>query len=170
MGWDGIGKDTSEGREFLGSPWHPPETSTCLQLTRFLLLPCSAAGDCLQLPLQRLQATLQLLLSGWGEKRVGNRIGPPCLESFLRPRITSSTGAEPHCERLEMRMGMSQGPVPSLDGMGEEFGAENGDREELLHKFLSKWLQGKVLGLKTEKGMSHSQTPLTNAFRERAWG
>lgn len=69
-----------------------------------------------------------------------------------------------------MRMGMSQGPVPSLDGLGEEFGAENGDREELLHKFLCKWLQGKVLGLKTEKGMSHGQTPLTNAFRERVWG
>lgn len=67
-------------------------------------------------------------------------------------------------------MGKSHGQNPSLTGLGEEFGAENGNGEELLLKLFCKWPEGKGSGLKTEMGMSYGQNPSKNGLGEMVWG
>jgi len=69
---------------------------------------------------------------------------------------------------------MSHSKIPSLDGAGADFGAENGERDEPSLKLLRKWPQGEGLGVnlitrgwKRRWGRAAAQNLSANSPRER---
>lgn len=91
-------------------------------------------------------------------------MGPP-LPGILPPAPNPSSG-----RGWKQGRGRATAKTPPLTGLGEEFGAENGNGEELLFQLFCKWPEGKGLGLKTEMGMSYGQNPSKNGLGEMVWG